>query len=76
MRMTENDKIAPTRKEMKKLHKLAESIYGIAIVLDIFCSSQPDIVELHALTPVVKNLRRISDNLYVFFLEFFENENI
>lgn len=59
-----------TRQEVKKLSKLAENVYNIAVVVDYFCSTQPEKEECYNLTPIIKELRRNADLLNAFFIDF------
>ena len=61
-----------TEKEFKKISKLAENAYNIAVIIDYFVSNQPEIEECYNLAPVIKNLRENADLLNAFFID---NEN-
>ena len=50
-----------TEKEFKKISKLAENAYNIAVIIDYFVSNQPEIEECYNLAPVIKNLRENAD---------------
>ncbi len=58
-----------TSKEFKKLSKLADDIYNIAVVVDYFCETQPDKEECYNLAPVIKLLRRNADLMNSFFID-------
>ena len=58
-----------TRKEFKKLSKLADDIINIAVVVDYFCETQPDKEECYNLAPIVKLLRRNADLINAFFID-------
>lgn len=44
-----------TEKEFKKISKLAEKAYNIAVIVDYFVSNYPEIEECYNLAPVIKN---------------------
>ena len=58
-----------TPKEFKQLSKWAEEVYNIAVVVDYFCETQPEIEECYNLAPVIKNLRNNADILNTFFID-------
>ena len=58
-----------TPKEFKRLSKLADEVYNIAVVVDYFCETQPDKEECYNLAPVVKYLHREADLLNAFFID-------
>ena len=58
-----------TEKEFKKISKLAENAYNIAVIIDYFVSNQPEIEECYNLAPVIKNLRENADLLNAFFID-------
>ena len=58
-----------TEKEFKKISKLAENAYNIAVIIDYFVSNQPEIEECYNLAPVIKNLRDNADLLNAFFID-------
>ena len=58
-----------TPKEFKQLSKWAEEVYNIAVVVDYFCETQPEIEECYNLAPVIKNLRNNADLLNAFFID-------
>lgn len=65
-----------TSKEFKKLSKLADDIYNIAVVVDYFCETQPDKEECYNLAPVIKLLRRNADLINAFFIDAYgSNDN-
>lgn len=58
-----------TEKEFKKIIKLAEKAYNIAVIVDYFVSNHPEIEECYNLAPVVKNLKDNADLLNAFFID-------
>lgn len=58
-----------TTKEFKKLSKLADDIYNIAVVVDYFCETQPEKEECYNLAPIIKMLRRNADLINAFFID-------
>ena len=56
--------------DFEKLEKLAERIYNTTVVLDYFCQKQQEYEELRNITPIIKNLRRDSDKLNVYFINY------
>lgn len=44
-----------TNKEFKKISKLAEDVYNIAVIVDYLVSNHPEIEECYNLAPVIKN---------------------
>ena len=58
-----------TNKEFKKIIKLAEKAYNIAVIVDYFGLNHPEIEECYNLTPVIKNLRQNADLLNAFFID-------
>lgn len=58
-----------TTKEFKKLSKLADDIYNIAVVVDYFWETQPEKEECYNLAPVIKLLRRNADLINAFFID-------
>ena len=58
-----------TPKEFKKLSKLAEEVYNLAVVIDYFCETQPDKEECYNLAPIVKFLHQEADLLNAFFID-------
>ena len=58
-----------TPKEFKQLSKWAEEVYNIAVVVDYFCETQPEIEECYNLAPVIKILKNNADLLNAFFID-------
>ena len=58
-----------TPKEFKQLSKWAEEVYNIAVVVDYFCETQPEIEQCYNLAPAVKHLRDNADLLNAFFID-------
>lgn len=58
-----------TKKEFKKISKLAEKAYNIAVIVDYFVSNHPEIKECYNLAPVIKNLKDNADLLNAFFID-------
>ena len=58
-----------TKKEFKSLSKWAENVYNIAVVVDYFCSTQPDKEECYNLAPIIKSLRQNADLINAFFID-------
>ncbi len=63
------------QKDFRKLEKLVERIYNTAVVIDYFCRTQQEIEKLYNLTPVVENLRRDSDIVNAYFINYPYNKN-
>ena len=63
------------QKDFRKLEKLAERIYNTAVVIDYFCRTQQEIEELYNLTPIIENLRRDSDTVNAYFINYPDNNN-
>ena len=61
--------------DFEKLEKLAERIYNTAVVIDYFCKTQQEIEELYNLTPIVENLRRDTDTVNAYFINYPDNKN-
>ena len=61
--------------DFEKLEKLAEQIYNTVTVIDYFCRTQQEIEELYNLTPIVGGLRRDSDTVNAFFINYPDNKN-
>ena len=61
--------------DFEKLEKLAERIYNTSVVIDYFCRTQQEIEELYNLTPIVENLRRDSDTVNAYFINYPYNKN-
>ena len=73
--MSKSKKHKIKQKNFRKLEKLAERIYNTSVVIDYFCSTQQEIEELYNLTPVVENLRRDSDTVNAYFINYPDNNN-
>ena len=82
--MSKSKKYKIKQKDFRKLEKLAERIYNTATVIDYFCRTQQEIEELYNqqeieelynLTPIVENLRRDSDTVNAFFINYPDNKN-
>ena len=58
-----------TNKEFKQISKWAENVYNIAVVVEYFIVSQPEIEELYNLAPVIKSLRQNAYLLNAFFID-------
>lgn len=58
-----------TNKEFKKITKLAEKAYNIAVIVDYFVSNHLEIEECYNLAPVIKNLKDNADLLNAFFID-------
>ena len=71
--MNKSKKYRIKQKDFRKLEKLAERIYNTATVIDYFCRTQQEIEELYNLTPVVENLRRDTDTVNAFFINYPES---
>ena len=69
-RMSKNKKYKIKQKDFKKLEKLAERIYNTATAIDYFCRTQQEIEELYNLTPIVENLRRDTDTVNAYFINY------
>ena len=72
-RMNKNKKYKIKQKDFRKLEKLAERIYNTTVVLDYFCQKQQEYEELRNITPIIENLRRDSDKLNVYFINYPES---
>ena len=73
--MSKSKKYKIKQKDFKKLEKLAERIYNTATVINYFCRMQQEIEELYNLTPVVENLRRDSDTVNDYFINYPDCKN-
>ena len=73
--MSKNKKYRIKQKDFKKLEKLAGRIYNTAVVIDYFCRTQQEIEELYNLTPIIANLRRDSDTINAYFINYTDNKN-
>ena len=69
-RMSKNKKYKSKQKDFKKLEKLAERIYNTATVINYFCRIQHEIEELYNLIPIIKNLRRDTDTVNAYFINY------
>ena len=63
------------QEDFKKLEKLAERIYNTSVVIDYFCRTQQEIEELYNLTTIVENVRRDSDTVNAYFINYPDNKN-
>lgn len=72
-RMSKSKKYKIKQKDFRELEKLAERIYNTTVVLDYFCQKQQEYEELRNITPIIKNLRRDSDKLNVYFINYPES---
>ena len=70
--MSKSKKYKIKQKDFRKLEKLAERIYNTAIVIDYFCRT---IEELYNLTPIVEDLRRDTDTVNAYFINYPDNKN-
>lgn len=50
--------------QLEKFTNSAGRLYHIVVVLDCFCENQQEIEELRNIAPLLKYLKRESDNLY------------
>ena len=73
--MSKSKKYRIQHKYFRKLEKLSEQIYNTATVIDYFCRTQQEIEELYNLTPIVENLRRDSDTVNAYFINYPYNKN-
>ncbi len=73
--MSKSKKYKIKQKDFRMLEKLAERIYNTAVVIDYFCRIQQDIEELWNLTPVVAYLKRDTDTVNAFFINYPDNKN-
>lgn len=63
-------KVKINKTDFKKLSKWSEGVYNIVVVVDYFCFTQQEIEELYNLTLVIKSLRKQTDELNAFFINF------
>ena len=63
--MSKNKKYKIKQKDFRKLEKLVERIYNTVTVIDYFCRTQQE----------VENLRRDSDTVNAFFINYPDNKN-
>ena len=75
MSMSKSKKYKIKQKDFRMLEKLAERIYNTAVVIDYFCRTQQEIEELWNLTPVVAYLKRDTDIVNAFFINYPDNKN-
>ena len=68
--MSKSKKYKIKQKDFRKLEKLAKRIYNTVTVINYFCRTQQEIDELYNLTPVVENLRRDTDTVNAFFINY------
>ena len=61
--------------EFKKVSKLVDDVYNIAVIVDYFVGNQPEIEECYNLALVIKNLRNNADLLNAFFIDAEGNKN-
>ena len=73
--MSKNKKYRIKQKDFRKLEKLVERIYNTATVIDYFCRTQQEIEELYNLTPIIEKLRRDSDTINAYFINYLDNKN-
>lgn len=69
-RMSKSKKYKIKQKDFRELEKLAERIYNTVVVIDYFCQKQQEYEELRNITPIIENLRRDSDKLNVYFINY------
>ena len=74
-RMSNSKKYKIKQKDFRKLEKLAERIYNIVTVIDYFCRTQQEIEELYNLTPIVEYLRRDTDTVNAYFINYPDSKN-
>ena len=72
-RMSKSKKYKVKQKDFSELEKLAERIYNTVVVIDYFCQKQQEYDELRNITPIIENLRRDSDKLNVYFINYPES---
>ena len=73
-RMEEN--FVLNKKEFEFLKTLSEDIYNTIIVVDYFVSNQSNIEELWNLSPIIKSLRKDSDKLSTFLVNYRTEDSI
>ena len=73
--MSKSKKYKIKQKDFRKLEKLAERIYNTAVLIDYFCRTLQEIEELWNLTPVVAYLKRDTDTVNAFFINYPDNKN-
>ena len=64
------------KKEFEFLKTLSEDIYNTIVVTDYFVSNQSNIEELWNLSPIIKRLRKDSDKLSTFFINYGTEDSI
>ena len=64
------------KKEFEFLKTLSEDIYNTIIVVDYFVSNQSNIEELWNLSPIIKSLRKDSDKLSTFLVNYRTEDSI
>ncbi len=64
------------KKEFEFLKTLSENIYNTIVVTDYFVSNQSNIEELWNLSPIIKSLRKDSDKLSTFFVNYRTEDSI
>ena len=73
-RMEEN--FVLSKKEFEFLKTQSEDIYNTIVVADYFVSNQSNIEELWNLSPIIKSLRKDSDKLSTFFINYRTEDSI
>ena len=58
-----------SKEEFKKMYKNVEEIYSLLTIINYYCSKQKYIEELKYLSPIIKYLFCISDNIYNYFIK-------
>ena len=71
--MNKSKKYKIKQKDFRELEKLAERIYNTVVVIDYFCQKQQEYEELRNITTIIENLRRDSDKLNVYFINYPES---
>ncbi|MFI3300733.1 MAG: hypothetical protein R3Y28_04860 [Candidatus Gastranaerophilales bacterium] len=64
-----------SEQEFKKLEKIAEHLFCTSVILDYFCSKQPENEYLYYITPVVKYLKQEADIANSFFINWGINDS-
>lgn len=64
------------KKEFEFLKTQSEDIYNTIVVADYFISNQSNIEELWNLSPIIKRLRKDSDKLSTFFINYRTEDSI
>ena len=59
-----------SQEDFNKISNLSKNNYNIAVVIDYFCKTQPEIEELYNLTSVAGHLRFKPDFLHAFFINY------